>query len=369
MRVILLAVAALVAAAAPAAAYPRFVEATGATTCGECHQSPTGGGLLTDYGRLEAGDTISRGGDGALLHGAWSPPSWLALGGDLRLAGLAKADDADRTLAAFPMQADVAAAVVGKGFGFHLIVGLRGSARTPRPPLVERLNSREHFLSYQRGDVYLRAGRFFSTLGLRLHDHTAAVRRYLGFGLQEEPYGVAGGVVRGDWEAHVHAFAPQPVPLLGAGPRAYGLAASYQRRMMDGLATVGVNARYAHGAEDRRALVGAFGRRWFERAQVLFLGELDLQRQSFAAVDAPRWQLASYLGAAKPLTRGVWLGLTLHRWQPDLGLRTARDAVELDLQLFPWAHAELHWSTKAGAVGGDLDRPGVTSILQLHYYL
>lgn len=367
MRVIVVAAAVVLGLAAPAAAYPRFVQSTGASTCGDCHLTPTGGGLLNDYGRSEAGDTISRGGDGGFLHGAWTPPSWMALGGDLRLAGLAKADETDRTLAAFPMQADLAFRAGGKGLTFNLVVGLRGSARTPRPPLVERLNSREHFLMYQRGAAYVRAGRFFSTFGLRLHDHTAAVRRYLGFGLQEEPYGVAGGMVRDDWEAHVHAFAPQPVPLLGAGQQAVGLAASYERRFMDGLASVGVGARYARGTDEDRALLSLSGRRWFDGAGLLLLGELDLQRQSFDA--ASRLQLATYLGAAKPLTTGVWLGLALHRWQPDLEQRSARDAVELDLQYFPRAHLEVHWSTKVGGVGGDFDRPGVTSLAQLHYYL
>ena len=68
-----------------------------------------GGGALNDYGRDEAGSTISRGGDGRFLHGAWDPPDSLALHGDFRFA-TADSYVADRNhVLIFPMQSDIAA--------------------------------------------------------------------------------------------------------------------------------------------------------------------------------------------------------------------------------------------------------------------
>ena len=91
-----------------ASAYPQFQFSSGTTRCSQCHFDPAGGGLITAWGRDESGDTISRGGDGAFLHGAWTPPSWVALGADVRLAGLY--NNAGGYLAPewlfFPMQAD-----------------------------------------------------------------------------------------------------------------------------------------------------------------------------------------------------------------------------------------------------------------------
>ena len=69
-------------------AYPQFQFSSGTTRCSQCHYDPAGGGLITSWGRDESGDTISLGGNGAFAHGAWTPPSWLALGADVRLAGL-----------------------------------------------------------------------------------------------------------------------------------------------------------------------------------------------------------------------------------------------------------------------------------------
>lgn len=357
----------LAAGARAAAAYPRFQLSTGATTCTECHLAPGGGGLLTEYGRLEAGDTISRGGDGALLHGAWTPPDWLALGADLRGAVIGKQQDGERELLAFPMQADVHARAGTAGLSFTLIAGLRGGARDPQPPLVERLWSREHYVTYERDDWYARAGRFYPVVGLRLPDHTAFVRRYLGQGLYEEPYGLAAGTVRGEWEAHAHVYVPRPITVIGAGRLDRGAALSYERRILELTAAIGASVRYARSDDDTRATAGVTGKRWFEGSRLLLLGQLDVQRQAFAN-GAGRWQLASYLGATQTVARGVLVGVALHRWQPDLTLATARDAVEVDVQYFPRAHWELHVVGRATAAGNDLDAPALLSMLQLHYY-
>ena len=370
MRLMALAAVVLASVAAgDAAAYPRFQLATGVTRCQDCHLSPGGGGLVDDYGRLEAGDTVSRGGDGALLHGAWSPPSWLQLGGDLRVAGGVKQAGDEREALAFPMQLEAYAAAGGAGLTAYVAVGVRGGARDPQPPLVERLASREHYVMYQRGARYVRAGRFFPVFGLRTPDHTAYTRRYLGFGLLEEPYGVAAGWSGTVSEGHVHAYVPRPIAFLGAGPRARGVAASYERRLADDLAAVGAQARIATTDVDRLLTVGVVGKRWFERAGLLLLGELDLQHQDLGATLPGRWQLAAQASATQTLARGLALGVTLHRWQPDLATRSGRDAVDLDVQFFPWAHVELHLLTRVSAQGNNFDDPGFLSLVQLHYYL
>src|SRR6266849_3576323 len=84
----LIAAVVLLGGAREAAAYPQFQFSSGTNRCSQCHYSPSGGGLLTSWGRDESADTISMGGDGAFLHGLVSPPSWLGIGGGFRLAAL-----------------------------------------------------------------------------------------------------------------------------------------------------------------------------------------------------------------------------------------------------------------------------------------
>jgi hypothetical protein len=48
---------------------------------------------------------------------------------------------------------------------------------------------------------------------------------------------------------------------------------------------------------------------------------------------------------------------------------STRNALEVNLQSFPWAHVELHLLLRAEATGGDTFSPNLLSLLQLHYYL
>lgn len=382
----------LLGATGRAAAYPQFQLSTGNDRCTACHLSPAGGGLLSEYGRDEAGSTISNGGDGRLLGGRWSPPSWLALGADLRVAGLAKRISVDRDFpgylddqgapvsepattitdtALFPMQADVYAQAGGRGVTFNLTLGLRGAARGRQPGAVEYLASREHYLMYERpSGLYARAGRFQPVFGLRSQDHTAYVRRYLGQHTLEEPYGLAVGKhgVRTEW--HLSAFVPPPVARLGTG-RARGLAGYLERRFMDDTAALAVQARLDDvpgGAT--RATAGLVGKRWLPQSKLMVLAELDVAREWMDGPIPSRTQLAWHLSGSRFVAPGVMVGAGLQRWEPDLVLRsTARDAVEVNLQYFPRAHVELHLLLRAEMLGGDADHLGLVNLLQVHYYL
>jgi hypothetical protein len=354
-------------AASTAHAYPQFQLALGVDRCTACHLSPAGGGLLNDYGRDETGDTISRGGDGRFAHGLWSPPSWLLLGADLRGVGLVRVREPDTDPAVFPMQTDLYVRAGTPRFSLSLTLGSR-STRAPSPPIEERLTSREHYVLYEGDTWYARAGRFFPVFGIRSQDHTAFVRRYLGFSTLEEPYGVAAGKLAAEWEAHVSAFMPRPIEFLGAGIKASGIAAYYERRIMDDTAALAGQFRVGVSEDDTRVLLGVVGKRWLPEAGLMVLAELDVQRQSFDDVDAPRWQLASYLGASTFVARGWMVGGALHRWHPDLTLRSAREAAEVNVQYFPRAHVELHLLVRTSAEG-DYEQPSLLSMLQVHYYL
>lgn len=351
-------------------AYPQFQLSLGSDRCTSCHYSPGGGGLINDFGRDEAGSTISRGGDGRFLHGAWTPPPWFVFGVDLRGAAAAKYRDGQRDATAFPMQADLYLRAGGERLSVNMTLGLRGGARDPQPPLVERLASREHYVMYQRDSgLYVRAGRFFPVYGIRTQDHTAFVRRYLGFHTLEEPYGIATGYFGGNWEAHASAFVARPVEFLGAGVKASGGAAYGERRFWGDTAAVAGQARVAVSSTDTRVSAGIVGKRWMPLAGVMVLSQIDVQRQSFAESSGPtRYQLAGYLGASKFVARGFMVGTALHHWQPDLRLNSLRDAAEVNLQYFPLAHVELHLLLRVSGEGS-LNHPQLLSFLQLHYYL
>lgn len=368
MRVIALALVVVGALATRATAYPELQFSAGSDRCSACHFAPEGGGLVNDFGRTEASDTLSWGGDGRLLHGAWTPPAAIALGGDLRVATLGRAREQDEPLyAAFPMQADLYARVAAGPISLNVTGGYNGAVRgrDDDAGLGDYLVSREHYVMYQRepGEPYVRAGRFYPVLGLRTHDHTELARRALDFYNLDEPYALGGGAAGGEWELHVAGFVPNPT---GAGVRAYGASAYYERFV--GAGSIAGQTRVAISDADRRVLGGAVGKWWFAGPKLLVCAELDLQHQAFADADASRLQLLAYAGVTRVMLPGILVGIAAQHWTPDLGLGgSARDAAELDVQLFPWAHVELHLLGRLTAVGGSAS--DALAMLQLHYYL
>jgi len=272
MRVILsvaIGLAAL-ALAGRAEAYPQFQLSTGTDSCGQCHFNPGGGGLLTEYGRDEAGSTLSMiEGDGRFLHGAWTPPSSFQIGGDLRFLGGVRVGEDTETLA-FPMQAELYLRPRIGPLSLYVAAG----ARPSREGFAA--GSREHYLMYEpeESDWYVRAGRFYPVYGLRSQDHTSYVRRHLQMYLYEEPYGVGYGRYGAGTELHVSAFTKTPSAELGTAQDS-GVAVYYERRNDESTAAYAAQTKLTLSDTDRRGWIGGVYKRWMEGSKLLFLAEVD----------------------------------------------------------------------------------------------
>jgi len=366
-----------------AEAYPQFQFSSGTSRCAQCHYSPAGYGLLTSWGRDESGDTISRGGDGAFLHGLWAPPDWLALGGDIRYAGLRNdvGGAGSPETAFFPMQAEAyGRAAFGKtGVSLYVAAGLRGATRAEKTGDTIHSTaaiSREHYLMWKPSatGAYVRLGRFYAPYGLRMAEHIYYVRRYSGFNLFEETYNLSGGYLEEDWEVHATAFTKPPSGfpevLQSEGVRGQG-GALYGEKRFAAMSAVGLQGRLVVNSEQRVLQGGAIGKLWVEKAKLLAMGELDLQRHDVTGGVAYN-QLIAFLGATFFPVRGVMAGLAAERYQEDLRVATtARNAFDLEVNLFPWAHCEIvllgrYQVTGSGKSDGD---PGSLGMFQLHYYL
>lgn len=374
-------VLAILASVRSADAYPYFQRSTGAFRCSQCHIAPAGGGLLTMYGLDESSDTIARGGNPKFLHGAIELPETLTISGDVRVAALA--NDVGATegveLAAFPMQADLAFAIKSGAWTMVANVGARGRVRAgssdnpggagsevPDASLGSYLVSREHYVMWRPDEaegIYVRAGRFAAPYGLRLADHTAYARRYLGYNLFEETYGLGVGYLADSVEVHATAFVFDP--LQGAVRREAGGALLVEAQPGESL-VLGASAR-ASFADTTRLQAGAHAKLWLEGAKLLWQGEVHGVREQF---DGPgdRWQLAANIGPVWVATRGVYIGATYQAFAEDLRVRAVtRHSADAWLSLFPRAHIELMASGRAQLVG-----PGehaYLGMLQLHYWL
>ncbi len=365
----------LVTNQAEVAAYPEFQFSTGNARCSLCHVSPTGGGLLNNYGRSEAESLSTFGGDPNFLYGAWKEPSWIKFGVDLRGAALTRNNGERTDVLVFPMQGDTYIDFFFADFTIGTIIGPRAQARTPRESVLARMNSREHWIMWRKRTtgMYVRAGRFYAPFGLRQQDHTVFNRRFLGFHSFEESYNFTVGNVKNDHEEHLTFFAPGPGGLqtvIGGGPASFGATSYYERRLDKRRGAAAVQGKIAHSSEDTRATVGAVGKWYFEDANVLVSGEFDLTLQHFDAPQSPnRFQLTSYLSASYTPIQGVMLGAAIQRHDSDLSVRkTGYDALQASLQWFARSHLELHTLFRL-EFSGDYEKPRQMALFMIHYFL
>ncbi len=356
--------------ASDAHAYPQFQFSTDNVRCSECHFAPTGGGLINAWGREEATDTISRGGDGAFFNDLIALPNFLSLGGDFRgVAGarLNEANGPDRLI--FPMQADLYARAAVGDFSLNLSVGLRGAARNAESASTSRIVSREHTLLWQPKTTgsYARVGRFYAPYGLRQVDHTNYIRRDLGFYAIEETYGVTGGYLKDDdWELHLSAFTRDP--LLKVGPAGHGFSVLFEQRLMSAPGSWGLQSKVQDSEDSKSFWGGGLFKYWFESLDLLVLGEVDMGMGLINTDGAdPIFKGIAHLNLTHFITKGLMLGGTIEAKHSDLRLR-GKDAesASLTLQYFPRAHYEL---VLLGKVERTRQSKDLLSFFMFHYYL
>jgi hypothetical protein len=374
-----------------ASAYPQFQFSSGTNKCSQCHYSPAGGGLLSSWGRSESGDTISIAGNGEFMHGAVTLPQWIALGLDLRLAGVRNDDGSQQVPrgAVFPMVWDAYARVAfTDAFSFYVAAGLRGEVRPENDtiagrftPTAERFISREHYLMWRPSATgpYARLGRFYAPYGLRFVEHIYYIRRYTGYELYNETYTASGGYVADAWELHLSAFTPPPSgfpdALQSVGQRESGGAGYFEYRM-GGMAALAAQARVGVGKDASRYQGGLVGKLWVEPAKLLFLGEANFIRQQVTAASYGQNQFVSYVGANFFPVQGLMLSAAYERFQENLSVSgTGRNAINGQINFFPYAHCEIVFlvryqmvgQTQAALMQNQTD--ATLGMFQLHYYL
>ncbi len=218
MWVVAVVVAAVLWSARPSGAEPRFLSKQ-YTRCTTCHISPTGGGLLSAYGRSLSHRELSTTGAPMPSHGEMDPKPgeesflWGALGEslgpvqlgvDLRPSYLHYSFldvSTDRNLL---MTADVIASVKVNDWVFYGQIGreLETDNRTFQPKHV--LDSNDYWAGYQPAEgIGFRAGRFLPAYGIRFSDHTSYNRMLLGLAQYDQIYGVEVSHTRGSYLTQV----------------------------------------------------------------------------------------------------------------------------------------------------------------------
>ncbi|MBL0217759.1 MAG: hypothetical protein IPQ07_28260 [Myxococcales bacterium] len=362
------------ATAGDAQAYPQF-QLDRDQTCTGCHISPAGGNLLNENGLAVAESLAQWGTAPEFFYNAFTPPSWLTLGGDFRsAAGYIQAPS--RVLTAFPMQYEAYANAAIGHFTIHANV-------SPRPAQVgneaaTHVWSREHYVMWQQhpGEnfgVYARVGRFMPVYGLRLAEHPVYTRRYGGTQLYADTYGAHVALIQPKYEGHLTGFIRDP--LIDTVEHSNGVMAYAEVRPTERLA-LGGEGMFTRSPDAKDFGGGVTAKLFVPEAKLVLQAELQYGNKIIdtsptnAAGGAPL-KLVGYLLASRMLGSSLLLDLGLGHYDSNFRIKNLdRDCVDLNLHWFVDSHVELLLTNRIEMLAFGKGGPsGGYSLLQFHYRL
>jgi len=338
--------------------FPEMIRA-GYTNCMTCHVSPTGGGLLTPYGRALSKEFMSHGSfffenvkkeeaaaasaeshEQDFLYGWVRPPEWLNLGGDFRFLQLYTDTHTTRMADYIFMQEDLEFAITA---GRFVLDGVVGKNDNPHPAVfTDNLLSRRHFLMMKLWNaedpdkLEVRVGRFYRAYGLNIAEHNIVSRQAIGFDQDQETYNAELGWIDENlniYYTHTFGRPDQPSLKVESGESiqvSVPVATTYK---------LGVNAYTGlaqnQPASSRRDLVGNYAILGFTPHFYSLIEGDGTYTQTLG------WGLLDYFKLAYEVTQGVNFYFT-----QELQRRTYLDPTQtyeaygLGLQYFPRTHWE-----------------------------
>jgi hypothetical protein len=384
MRTIIFLTAATILAS-DASAEPMFL-AKQYTRCTACHYSPTGGGLLTPYGRLlshrelsttggtgtapAAGAEDDATGEQAFLYGA--------LGDALGPVHLGLEIRPSRLRVEFPggsqdmnllMNLDLIGAVRKNGWTAYGTVGREpdnSAVRNGRTEPGAAFISYEHWISYETDKGFrIRAGRFLPAYGVRFADHTAYTRSNLDLDRNDQVYGLEVSGTMGRSLAQVMVSPGKAEAILhDGGHRGFSTAGRWQLDLTPRTAIVG-SAFYRHSTDldPKSGLVGgAFGVAPTSRVSIWTEVDANLQTQ---ASGGHTWVVVNE--TAVEAYRGIWLKFSPQfQTSGNLPGSSSLRRLALAADLLPRTHWNVNLSYYRDRA---FDATTSTLLAQLHLYL
>ncbi len=347
-------------------AFPGMIR-HGYVNCTSCHVSPSGGGVLTPYGRELSGEVLStwaKEGEGKFLYGAFadSLPENLMLGGDTRIIQTYQDNPIFTEKRFYLMQSDVEGAYRFGKFTLDLEVGYLDT---------NDIASLRQYIMYQFNDENtLRLGKFRNNYGINTDEHQLTIKSGLGWDVETETYNLEFSRLTGNYSFFATAIfgAPESVSqrrglTIGrTGVVDHGASVRASAYIAD---KYEIGANYFYGKKsgaDWRSVTGPFVILGFT-PHFFYLGELDFQDQG-------QWGVFDYQRLTYEPVQGVQLFITQELARPQFSnmiMRIARYG--LGLQYFPRPHYELdlRWNWEQDPY--DETRYNPLAWIMLHLYL
>jgi hypothetical protein len=365
------------------------------TGCGVCHADPSGGEVLTPYGRAQSdlllrmrwdgkkADEAEPSGAAGFIGLVDLPPS-VMLGGSARMASTMK----QGALRVFPMQMDLygqfrvgsffAGGNVGLGYVDVGSPHARSAQVTAGQGKDFNLLSRNHYLGmdFENGAYTARLGRLNLPFGIRIPEHTMWVRdstrtdrdsdqqHGVALAYNSETVRAEGMVILGNYQINPDAFRERGysfyVELMMAARAAFGVSSLYTYAKRDRLSLESNVARGVHGAFSRITVIDPLA--LLLEADLITDSTKSLGYTGFAQADFEVLQGLHLMLTGELLNAGYA--------KADEIANTPRTKGAGELALGAWASAQWFFLPHLDMRVDGIFRPGETSVLgQLHLFL
>lgn len=342
----------------------------GYINCTACHVSPSGGGLMTTYGRSISKEVLSRwGAEGEenVLHGAIQNESvinWINgsqdvgfnVGGNVRYIQQYLNSDVMERGRFFAMQRDLELAfkwnqwIVASTFGYRYF-----------PNESDKFETRRYFLMYQPNEyVSFRAGRFLPIYGLMIADHYTDIRRGLQFDQGQERDNFEVNLIKDSWSA---SLTYSQTPQKAGRPLDKALAMQLNYAFAD-THRVGLNYWRSESDVSQRTILGLSGLFGFT-PELYALSEVDLQTTETPGVVNATKGIYYFQKLGYEFTRGIHAILQVNGSQSDLDVSTTKSiGYGAGFNFYPRPHFEIQALWNRFDATMDLDM----GYLIMHYY-
>lgn len=350
-------------------------------TCAACHVAPSGGGLLTSYGKSLSSEVLSTWGtesEAGFMHGLLDSKlqrealeKWILIGGDVRAVQVHKEDAIMKQGRFVKMQAELALGFVRDLWAAVINFGELQDSGPGDDGLVWRdVGTQYYALMRPIEELSFRVGRFVPQYGLFTNDHIAFVRNFSGFGLSARR-----DVIEAQWTgpAWSGSLSYSKQFAVEAPERSWTAQVQYSFYDRYKLAFNLMHSDGASSSQDTKTdLLGVWGVLGFTK-NFFWLNEIDRKAVTTAATGSTAdtsvgW--ASYQKFGYTLFKGFDALLYLESQQSDLrDNQTRMRRVGPGFQFFPRPHFELSGAATHQLIMSGDPKESFYAWLLLHYYL
>lgn len=349
-----------------------FVETLthGYLNCMACHISPSGGGLLSDYGRSLSKEMMSTWGwknSEYPIFGLARNTEKIKIGGDYRAVQTYFENSQIKQGKQFVMQRNIE---VGLNHSKIWIVGTAGVQDGPAgTPMKGSFLSERHYLIWELDeDLRLRLGKFRLNFGLNDPNHTRVTKQSLGFGSNSESYILELSKFSDSNEIFVSADLGR-IDIPREESREKSISVGYSKYLFDN-SKLGTNILIGESAEKRRSLLNFHG---VITANKDFVIKFETSYEESYLSDFPTDQrelVAGTLSLGCQTIQGLLPYLFGEYLQTDLNdTRTQQSSVGMGLQFLPVPHLEFQMEYKKGLNRGVPVNQSDSGWLLFHIYL